>query len=539
MLSVHPPSPACTQLGELKNHLKSVGRGLGANKTLTVLDLSSNALYPDGIRSVCNALRTCLSLKTLDLSYNSPGREAALPDLLRVHKTLQSIGVVEKEPQTRSEKTWWLDNRGKESIGRALLASPGSIMYCQCDAFSLTPTTETLTWTSKLKEDAVVLAGVLRSNTVLKTLNVHPNADLDDFCREEIGLALIGNSNGCTGYSDIYGLKDGGDTHHSVDLKDKDQIRSRRSFILFCGLLRSNVTLTSVTMISLAAEHLEFLSPALATNKVLQTIRLEAPNKYNPQDIFVATLPVQELNGSHGIDTIDLTMAGGANRDGSQPIHRWATAVIGDVLNTNTSIQRLKLNPGGGTDGGAILTNIHRARKSSLRILDLTGIGLSDRGGSMFFETLLEGKCKFLSALHLGDNQLTDQAVGGLLVEVLRDPTCNISTLELNDNFIGAPVITQSLKFNQSLTALSITGNPIDDDGLWMLGEVCTPVLSAHRPPCFARTVQAYVGDHIPSLLGRRRFFSKRSANVVSMHSLARALRSDRALRNCRSIAKC
>ena len=92
-------------LGELKNGLRGVGRGLGANKNLTVIDLSSNALYPDGTRAVCNALRTCLSLKVLDLSYNSPGREAALPELLRYHKSLQSIGVTEKEPQTRSEKT--------------------------------------------------------------------------------------------------------------------------------------------------------------------------------------------------------------------------------------------------------------------------------------------------------------------------------------------------------------------------------------------------------------------------------------------------
>ena len=183
-------------------------------------------------------------------------------------------------------------------------------------------------------------------------------------------------------------------------------------------------------------------------------------------------LPVQELNGSLGVELIDLSLAGGANRDGSQPIHRWAAAVIGDVLNINSSVQRLKLNPGAGPEGGTILNNIHRARNSSLRTLDLTGIQLSDRGGKMFFESLLEGKCKFLSALHLGDNQLTDFAVGGLLVEVLRDPTCNISTLELNDNQLGASVITQSLKYNQSLTSLSISGNPIDDDGLWMLGEV-------------------------------------------------------------------
>ena len=63
-------------------------------------------------------------MKDLNLSFNSPGREPALAGMLQVHPTLRSIGVVEKEPTTRSERTWWLDTRGKEAIGRALLDSP-------------------------------------------------------------------------------------------------------------------------------------------------------------------------------------------------------------------------------------------------------------------------------------------------------------------------------------------------------------------------------------------------------------------------------
>lgn len=295
-------------------------------------------------------------------------------------------------------------------------------------------------------------------------------------------------------------------------------------------------------MISLAQEHLELIASALATNRVLQTVRLESPNKYNPSEVLVTTLPVQELNGSLGVETIDLSLAGGPNHDGSQPVHRWATAVIGDVLNTNTSVQRLKLNPGSGSEGGMVLTYIHRARSSSLRTLDLTGIGLGDRGGKMFFESLLEGKCKFLAALHLGTNELTDQAVGGLLVEVLRDPTCNISTLELNDNSIGAAVITQSIKYNQSLTSLSISGNPIDDDGLWMLGEVradspsCALVRSLSLLLTCTRETRG-TACHLCAL-GRRRSSSATTASARSMPSRAKALRSRRAPPNCRSTAK-
>jgi len=54
-------------------------------------------------------------MKDLDISYNSPGREAALSAMLLVHPGLRSLGVVEKEPTTRSERTFWLDTRGKDA----------------------------------------------------------------------------------------------------------------------------------------------------------------------------------------------------------------------------------------------------------------------------------------------------------------------------------------------------------------------------------------------------------------------------------------
>ena len=451
------------QLGDLKSQLRPIGRGLSANRTLTLLDLSSNRLYPEGTKVVCNALRACLSLKVIDLSYNSPGREPALPGMIMSHPMLQSIGIIEKEPQTRSEKTWWLDPRAKEAVGRALLASPGTVMYCQCDTFSLTESTQVLEWGSRSSCDAVILAGVLRSNTVLRTLDVDTAGELDDYSREEIGCAILANRKGQLGYSNMFGLKDGGSPQHTVDLKDKEHIRSRRSFTLFCGLIRSNTTLTSLTLISIAAEHIEVLASGLSTNITLRDLRLEAPSKGGAA-MSVVTLPVQALNGLNGVKDIDLSHAGGPDQDGSQPIHRYGNAVIGELLNFNTSVQRLKLNPGSLVDGGAILNHLNRARKSSLQTLDLAGIGLGDRGGVMFFEALLDGKCKFLSALNLCDNRLTDIAIGQLMVECMRDPTCNISTLNLASNQLGPLVVAQTVKHNKTLTALDICNNPIDGE---------------------------------------------------------------------------
>ena len=52
---------------------------------------------------------------------------------------------------------------------------------------------------------------------------------------------------------------------HSVDLKDKDQVRSKRSFVLFAGLLRANSTLTCLALTYVQPEHIDVLAEALAT----------------------------------------------------------------------------------------------------------------------------------------------------------------------------------------------------------------------------------------------------------------------------------
>ena len=55
----------------------------------------------------------------------------------------------------------------------------------------------------------------------------------------------------------------------------------------------------------------------------------------------------------------------------------------------------------------------------SLRVLDITGIGLGDRGGPRLCELLGNGACAMCTSLKLGNNKLSDGAVGQLLVEVL------------------------------------------------------------------------------------------------------------------------
>ena len=45
-------------IASLIRYIRAFGRGLAANKTLTQLNVSSNKLLPEGIKVVCNALKT-------------------------------------------------------------------------------------------------------------------------------------------------------------------------------------------------------------------------------------------------------------------------------------------------------------------------------------------------------------------------------------------------------------------------------------------------------------------------------------------------
>ena len=72
---------------------------------------------------------------------------------------------------------------------------------------------------------------------------------------------------------------------------------------------------------------------ALATNTTMRELKLEQPSK--TADTMITTLPVQQLNGSQGHDTIDLAEAGAKLTDGSggyQPCHRHACGCVGAVL---------------------------------------------------------------------------------------------------------------------------------------------------------------------------------------------------------------
>ena len=115
------------------------------------------------------------------------------------------------------------------------------------------------------------------------------------------------NKKGKVGYCDLYGLRVGLNKTQ-FDLRDRDQVRSLRSFVMLCGLLRANSSLTQLTLRSMAAEHVECLATCLQTNSTLETLNIEHPGRQN--EVSLALLPVQELNGNKAKTDINLWECG-------------------------------------------------------------------------------------------------------------------------------------------------------------------------------------------------------------------------------------
>lgn len=228
-----------------------------------------------------------------------------------------------------------LDSRAKDNIGQALLANDaGKVSFLECDSFSVTPETRSLTWTSSLPADAVLLAGVLKTNTSLTSLGVAAGNKLGDAGRAAIGRALLQNKQGCVGFCDELGLKEG---VRSTEIDLASSFHSVEAFVLLAGVLRANRTLTSLTISSLKTEHIEPLAEGLRSNSTLEILRLQSNvNAKGAQKTAVVTLPIQLINGSLSQPDIDLSAAG--------TLSRVSCAVVGVLLAENRTVRTLKLS---------------------------------------------------------------------------------------------------------------------------------------------------------------------------------------------------
>ena len=443
-----------------KKQIGGWARALVGNASLLELDLQSNALGPEGVSMVCRALTTCIVVRTVNLSRNQPGRDPqALIQLVREHRTLSSLAVVEDDDKH-------LPSKVKVRLGEAILKNPAhQLAYVSCDAFELQPTTRMLKVASgKGSADVAFLAGVLRSNTTLTHLDVS-GADVNEADRVGLGNALLDNPNGVVGFCDEFDLTPG---CTDLDLDLKEHAASRKGPPLLFGLLRANSSLKRATLRSIVVDHVDLLMRAMRGNHTIEVLTLEYYLQTNKGDKVARSisLPLQQVTGHTPTSALDLSDAG--------ELGRVTCAALGALLSSNTQLTSLKLsNTRLGDDAGGVLEHLRGMCREggALCHLDLSSIGLTDKGARKLFDAMMTGDYPSLTSLALAGNQMKDPKVNGL-IDMLHMDDCSLTALDLSANPLSGSLVMRALRLNRSLTSLNVCATELDDEGVRALGEM-------------------------------------------------------------------
>jgi len=168
---------------------------------------------------------------------------------------------------------------------------------------------------------------------------------------------------------------------------------------------------------------------------------------------------VQQLTGTTGHATIDLSAAG--------ELTKTSCLAMGALLSKNTTVHALRLSGTKlGDEAGAILPMLGEQCKSgSLAAIDLSEVGLTDRGARKLFDAMLTGEYRVLTSLVLAGNTLKDLKNNGL-IEMLRAEDCSLTSLDVSSNPLSGAMVMRSLKFNASITYLNVCGTEMDDSGV-------------------------------------------------------------------------
>ena len=472
---------------------------LGTNSTLTNLNLNSNHLGALGVRIASRALIGATALKRLGFSYNEPGVEPALSDLLRAHPSLTSIELVEAIDRH-------FPSRSKDDVGRALLENKAKKLgFLHCDMFVLSEETKSLVWPKEaLTSDAVLLAGVLTTNTILTTFNIATGANLDNKARSALGEALLNNPGSRVAFCNDFGLTPGVD-NCEFDLS-RSELKDVEPFRLLAGCLRGNRTLTHVTLMQLRMEQIATLALALRGNSTLAQLDIIHTTRTGGQS--VVRLPVPKLNGSTGeqqppkspvkqaskadkdaksrasrssVEEVEVEKDDPRNVDLSKTcleghIGRVACAMIGTLIAPNTSLTYLDLSDTGigqaigseGEGGHILLRPLCESNTCPLTEVNLSNIQLNDKAGTKLMSALAtglgKGDCGYekITRLNLSNNELGKGFTTALkqLLWGERAP-CMLQSLNLSGNStLDGYDCAIAIKRNESLTSLDLRDIP-------------------------------------------------------------------------------
>ena len=413
-----------TNLDLTKNRIgytgaESLSKALKVNSSLINLNLSKNIIGYTDVESLSQALKVNSSLTDLDLSENRIGdtHTASFSKALRVNSSLTNLNLSENS----------IGDTGAESLSQALKVNSSL-------------TNLNLNWNGIGHSGAKSLSQALKGNSSLTYLNLSHNSIGDT------GVAFLSQA-----IKEKSSLTDLHLSANSIDSAGAESISQA---------LTANSSLINLDLSwnSIGDNGAESLSQALIENSFLADLDLSGCRIGNPGAESLSR--VLEVNSS--LTNLNLS---------DNSIGGTGAAFLYQALTVKSSLTNLDLS--GNSIGDTVAESLSQALKvnSSLTNLDLSGNSIGDTGAESLSQALKENSS--LTYLDLSRNSIGDTGTKSLSLALKINSS--LTNLNLSDNSIGdtgAESLFQALIENSSLTTLDSRDNRIGRSGADTLSDV-------------------------------------------------------------------
>ena len=432
---------------------RSLGEMLELNGVLTNLNLRDNALGDEACNWLAESLAVNVGLTCIDLSHNPLGDEA-----------MRAIGTSLLNPPSTQHLL-----RARRSLTRRAGASSGCRLGAiQCDAFTLPAGALSADLSSKGigPGAAVLLAGVLKCNTQLMTLQLASNdlagetpyiraSDVQGMSKEVGALVTYEGRDGLT-------VSEAADAEGELKLLDLHGVRA------LADTLKHNTTLLFLNLWNndLGAEGAKALAKGLEANSSLSFLDISG-NSIGDAGMRAIGRALMRSESSHlgalKCDAFAVPAEAAAvdlsSKASGKPIGPSAVALLAGVLKCNSSIRSLNLShnavcgirygEGAYDASGAVALAEALATNTVLRELDLYDNHLGSEGGTAL-ATLLAANSTLTSLSLAGVGGFSN--AGGVGPE-------------------GGEAIAEALKVNVALEVLDLSLNQLDGEAAKALAD--------------------------------------------------------------------
>ena len=434
---------------------QSLGEGLTAvlcevikvNKTLTYLNLLSNAISDAGATSIAEAIKVNKTLTSLSLSSNaiSDAGATSIAEAIKVNKTLTILG-----------------------LSRTRIGDAGALSIAEAIKVNKTLTRLNLSSNAISDAGATSIVEAIKVNKTLTSLNLSSNAISDagatsiaEAIKVNKTLTFLGLSRNRIGDAGALSIAEAIKVNKTLtNLNFSSNAISDDGATSIARAIKVNKILTGLDLSDsgISDAGATSISEAIKVNKTLTKLNLSS----NAISDAGATSIAEAIKVNKTLTNLNLS---------SNAISDAGATSIAEAIKVNKTLTFLGLSRNRIGDAGAL--SIAEAIKvnKTLTFLNLSKDGISDAGTTSIAEAIKVNET--LTYLNLSSNAISDDGAISIARAIKVNKT--LTNLHLSFNRVsdaGALSIAEAIKVNNTLKFLDWSNNGISDSGATSIAEV-------------------------------------------------------------------